>query len=281
MAADARPEIPGGQLVLAELIKAADVVIHNFTADVAQALEVDFGRVAAINPCIIYLTISGFGPAQANRPGFDLVAQATSGLMSVTGNPERSAASSSRCRGNCTSGRPRAAPASSLTCAVAGSGRAVCRQRRPLGIAPRPARARAHPCSGAGGDRSTCHPARSARRQRPPAAASVPHRDLRGGGPRGRGCGPARPSGVAGGSQRTGRHFPNQTPVLLCGHRSQRTSAPPRLAMLIALLSAVPGHAGRHPTRGMGPRNREHNRNREQPRSNHWDKTDIKNDLER
>lgn len=79
---------PGGQLVLAELIKAADVVIHNFTADVAQALEVDFGRVAAINPCIIYLTISGFGPAQANRPGFDLVAQATSGLMSVTGNPE-------------------------------------------------------------------------------------------------------------------------------------------------------------------------------------------------
>jgi crotonobetainyl-CoA:carnitine CoA-transferase CaiB-like acyl-CoA transferase len=75
------------QLVLDELIEAADVLIHNFTADIAHALQVDFDRVSRINSRIIYLSISGFGPAQGNRPGFDLVAQAMSGLMSVTGDP--------------------------------------------------------------------------------------------------------------------------------------------------------------------------------------------------
>jgi crotonobetainyl-CoA:carnitine CoA-transferase CaiB-like acyl-CoA transferase len=76
------------QLVVAELISAADVLIHNFTADIARSLRVDFGHAADINPRLIYLTISGFGPAMGNRPGFDLVAQAMSGLMSITGNPE-------------------------------------------------------------------------------------------------------------------------------------------------------------------------------------------------
>jgi crotonobetainyl-CoA:carnitine CoA-transferase CaiB-like acyl-CoA transferase len=74
------------QLVLTDLIRGADVLIHNFTADIASSLRVDFDRAAQVNPRLIHLTVSGFGPALGNRPGFDLVAQAMSGLMSITGD---------------------------------------------------------------------------------------------------------------------------------------------------------------------------------------------------
>jgi crotonobetainyl-CoA:carnitine CoA-transferase CaiB-like acyl-CoA transferase len=77
-----------GQAVLAQLISSADVLVQNFTTEVAMTLGVDFERVVKLNPRIIYLAISGFGAAQGNRPGFDLIAQATSGLMSITGDAD-------------------------------------------------------------------------------------------------------------------------------------------------------------------------------------------------
>lgn len=77
----------GRQAMLA-LAGQADVVISNFGGAVATALGADFASIAAVNPRVIYLSISGYGPQHPDKPGFDLVAQATSGLMSVTGPTE-------------------------------------------------------------------------------------------------------------------------------------------------------------------------------------------------
>lgn len=74
-----------GQALLVELTRQADVVVSNFTDEVAALLGVDHAALAAENPSVVYVSISGFGPGDANRPGFDLLAQAASGLMSVTG----------------------------------------------------------------------------------------------------------------------------------------------------------------------------------------------------
>lgn len=75
---------PGRQAMLA-LAGEADVVISNFGGAVATALGADFASISAVNPRVIYVSISGYGPQHPDKPGFDLVAQASSGLMSVTG----------------------------------------------------------------------------------------------------------------------------------------------------------------------------------------------------
>lgn len=81
-----------GRAALTALAAQADVVVSNFTGAVALALGADFESMAAVNPSVIHLTISGYGPQQPDRPGFDLVAQAVSGLMSVTGPADGQAA---------------------------------------------------------------------------------------------------------------------------------------------------------------------------------------------
>ena len=75
--------------VMRELARTADVVVESFRPGVARRLGADYETIAAINPRIIYASISGFGQTgpYADRPGFDLIAQAMSGLMSVTGEP--------------------------------------------------------------------------------------------------------------------------------------------------------------------------------------------------
>lgn len=72
------------------LARTADVVVENFRPGVVQRLGVDYDSLAPGNPRIVYASISGFGHtgAWADRPGFDLVAQAMSGIMSVTGEPD-------------------------------------------------------------------------------------------------------------------------------------------------------------------------------------------------
>jgi len=74
-----------GQQSLRELIMQADVLVQNFTADVATRLHVDAKSVQTKNPRCIHVTLSGFGPEQPDRRGYDLLAQALGGLMSVTG----------------------------------------------------------------------------------------------------------------------------------------------------------------------------------------------------
>src|ERR1700753_1667003 len=67
----------------------ADGRIENFRPDVKRRLEIDYERLHAINPRLVYASLSGFGQDGpiANRPGVDQIAQGYSGLMSVTGLP--------------------------------------------------------------------------------------------------------------------------------------------------------------------------------------------------
>jgi crotonobetainyl-CoA:carnitine CoA-transferase CaiB-like acyl-CoA transferase len=72
------------------LVAEADVFIQNFRPGVAERLGVDAERLQAINPRLIYCSISGFGPSGPgrDRPAFDTVAQAASGFLRLLINPE-------------------------------------------------------------------------------------------------------------------------------------------------------------------------------------------------
>lgn len=71
------------------LVRGADVLIENFRPDVKLRLGIDFETLHAINPRLVYASISGFGEdgPYANRPGLDQIAQGLGGLMSITGAP--------------------------------------------------------------------------------------------------------------------------------------------------------------------------------------------------
>ena len=79
-----------GRAVFMALARTADVVVESFRPGVTKRLGVDYATVRAVNPRIIYASISGFGQTgpYADRPGFDLIAQGMSGIMSVTGDPD-------------------------------------------------------------------------------------------------------------------------------------------------------------------------------------------------
>lgn len=78
-----------GRAILAQLVRQADVFIENYRPDVKHRLGIGPDELRAINPRLVYASISGFGqdgPA-ASWPGFDSIAQGMGGLMSVTGRP--------------------------------------------------------------------------------------------------------------------------------------------------------------------------------------------------
>ena len=79
-----------GDVVLArELARRADVVIQNFKPGGLAKYGLDAASVRAANPRAVYASISGFGPGKgAHVPGYDLMVQAISGLMSLTGDPD-------------------------------------------------------------------------------------------------------------------------------------------------------------------------------------------------
>jgi crotonobetainyl-CoA:carnitine CoA-transferase CaiB-like acyl-CoA transferase len=76
-----------GRKVLSRLLKNADVLIENFRRGAMEQMGFGYEAVHALNPKLIYCSISGFGRTgpYADRGGFDLVAQGMSGLMSITG----------------------------------------------------------------------------------------------------------------------------------------------------------------------------------------------------
>ena len=78
-----------GRDVLLRLVKQADILVENYRPGVVKRLGIDYESMSAINPALVYASISGFGQTGpwASRPGFDLMAQAMSGVMSVTGYP--------------------------------------------------------------------------------------------------------------------------------------------------------------------------------------------------
>jgi crotonobetainyl-CoA:carnitine CoA-transferase CaiB-like acyl-CoA transferase len=79
-----------GRRMLDALIETADVLVENFRPGTLERLGFGVDRVRERNPRIIYCSISGFGADGARRdePGYDMVIQAESGLMDVTGFPE-------------------------------------------------------------------------------------------------------------------------------------------------------------------------------------------------
>jgi crotonobetainyl-CoA:carnitine CoA-transferase CaiB-like acyl-CoA transferase len=78
-----------GVAILKKLAATADVLIENYRPDVKHRLGIDYETLRAINPRLVYVSLSGFGQdgPYANRPGFDQIAQGMGGLMSITGLP--------------------------------------------------------------------------------------------------------------------------------------------------------------------------------------------------
>lgn len=79
-----------GKEVFRKLLKTADVVCENYRVGVLEKLGFSYEEMKKINPGIIYGSISGYGleGPYAKRPAYDIVAQAMSGMMSVTGFPD-------------------------------------------------------------------------------------------------------------------------------------------------------------------------------------------------
>ena len=80
---------PKAKDILRELIKISDVIVENFRPTTMRKLGFGWEDLKKINPRIVYCSICGFGqdslPAYSERPSYDMVAQAYSGLMSITG----------------------------------------------------------------------------------------------------------------------------------------------------------------------------------------------------
>ena len=78
-----------GKALFHRLAKDVDVVVENFRSSVKYRLGVDYNTLKAINPSLVYASISGFGQdgPDSERPGVDQIVQGMSGLMSITGEP--------------------------------------------------------------------------------------------------------------------------------------------------------------------------------------------------
>ena len=79
-----------GKALLRAMIPQADVFIENFAPGVIERLGFGHDEVSRINPRIVYATIKGFGPGSRYERflSFDMIAQATGGIMSITGEPD-------------------------------------------------------------------------------------------------------------------------------------------------------------------------------------------------
>jgi crotonobetainyl-CoA:carnitine CoA-transferase CaiB-like acyl-CoA transferase len=81
---------PAQKQRLLELITTATVVVENFRPGTLERLGLGYASLRILNPGLIYCSISGYGQSgpYASRPGYDFVAQAESGIMSITGEVE-------------------------------------------------------------------------------------------------------------------------------------------------------------------------------------------------
>jgi crotonobetainyl-CoA:carnitine CoA-transferase CaiB-like acyl-CoA transferase len=81
---------PAGRDLALELARVSDILIENFRPGVTARLGLDYGAVNAVNPGIVYCSISAFGQTGplAQRSAFDIAMQAMGGGMSVTGEPD-------------------------------------------------------------------------------------------------------------------------------------------------------------------------------------------------
>ena len=81
---------PEGQAIVRRLAAKSDIVIENFKYGEMEKLGLSYENLAAENPGLIYCTVSSYGSTgpYKERPGFDFMIQAQSGIMSITGSPE-------------------------------------------------------------------------------------------------------------------------------------------------------------------------------------------------
>jgi crotonobetainyl-CoA:carnitine CoA-transferase CaiB-like acyl-CoA transferase len=79
-----------GCTILQELIKQSDVLVENFRPGTLTRFSLDYKTVSALNPKLIYCSITGFGQTGplSTKPGYDFMIQAMGGLMSITGEPD-------------------------------------------------------------------------------------------------------------------------------------------------------------------------------------------------
>lgn len=82
-------DLKKGKHILLKLVQEADILVENFRPGTMEKLGLGYENLKKINPGLIYLALSGFGQygPYRDRPGYDLIAQGMSGLMSVTGWP--------------------------------------------------------------------------------------------------------------------------------------------------------------------------------------------------
>jgi len=80
-----------GRALFYDLVKVSDVVIDNFRGGVLQRLKVDYASLSAVNPRIIQCSVTGFGleGTYKDYPALDLIIQAISGYLAITGEPGR------------------------------------------------------------------------------------------------------------------------------------------------------------------------------------------------
>lgn len=81
---------PDDRVLATELARRADVLVENFKPGGLARFGLDYEAVASVNPGVVYASISGFGsgPGGAKLPGYDLIVQAISGFMSLTGEAD-------------------------------------------------------------------------------------------------------------------------------------------------------------------------------------------------
>lgn len=81
---------PRGKALFQKLVATADVLVENFRPGVMERLGLDYPKLKAINPRLVYCAISGFGQDGPWRdlPAYDQIIQGVSGVMSITGEPE-------------------------------------------------------------------------------------------------------------------------------------------------------------------------------------------------
>jgi len=79
-----------GKKIFKDLVKVSDVVTENYRPNTMQKLGLGYETLKAINPQIIYASICGFGhkTVYPGRPGYDVIAQATGGIMAITGQAD-------------------------------------------------------------------------------------------------------------------------------------------------------------------------------------------------
>ena len=80
-----------GRNVFYDLVKVSDVVVDNFRPGVLERLQIDYATLSRINPRIIQCSVTGFGTdgAYKDYPALDIIIQAISGHMAITGEPGR------------------------------------------------------------------------------------------------------------------------------------------------------------------------------------------------